>query len=496
MTRFAPIQDFVQEYAENIAEVLGLDVTILDENCIRISGTGAYRDLIGEPAPKGSFFETVLNTGKPGVIFETKKNESQCSQCKFIAQCKELATIGFPIFKKDKAVGVIGIIGFSYTQKETIVSDSTKLLNFLSHMSSLLENKLLLLDLYQDSHCQVQEEISHSKQSYSFKHMIGSHSSLLDVVNKAKKVMNGMSTILIRGESGTGKELLAQAIHHESVRSKHPFVAVNCAAIPENLIESELFGYEGGAFTGSKRNGQIGKFELAHKGTLFLDEIGDMPLSLQPKLLRVLQERQVDRIGGRTPIPLNLRVIAATNKDLEAMVAAGTFREDLYYRIHVIPLQIEPLRERKEDIGLYLRHFIDKYNALLRKNITGIAPLLEQCLIQYHWPGNIRQLENAVEYMVNMTETVILDIYDLPEYLLQEHQSTGRNFEKWFDRRDGDRAERAEVGLDQIISDYEKEILQRMLSFDAFSLDKAKMAQELQISLATLYRKLEKHHLR
>jgi hypothetical protein len=138
MTRFAAIQGFVQEYAENITEVLGLDVTILDENCIRISGTGAYRDLIGEPAPKGSFFETVLNTGKPGVIFETKKNDSQCSQCKFIDQCKELATIGFPIFKKDRAVGVIGIIGFSYIQKETIVSDSTKLLNFLSHMSSLL----------------------------------------------------------------------------------------------------------------------------------------------------------------------------------------------------------------------------------------------------------------------------------------------------------------------------------------------------------------------
>lgn len=479
MKGFASIQGFVQEYAENMAEVLGLDVTILDEDCIRISGTGVYRDLIGEPARKGSFFETILKTGKPGIIFDTKKNESQCSQCMFIDRCQELATIGFPIFNKDKAVGVIGIIGFTSSQKETMINSSTKLLNFLSHMSSLLENKLIVFDLNQKEDCQVQEGRSAPYKSYTFESMIGHQTGLEEVIKRAKKVMNSTSSVLIRGESGTGKELLAQSMHYESIRAKYPFVGINCAAIPENLLESELFGYEGGAFTGSKREGKIGKFEAAHKGTIFLDEIGDLPLYLQPKLLRVLQERIVDPIGGRKPIPIDVRVIAATNKDLEAMVENGTFREDLYYRIHVIPLNLTPLRKRPGDIFLYVNHFIEKYSKLLNKNIAVIEPALEKWLFYYNWPGNIRQLENAIEYMVNMTETDRIGMDDLPEYLLVQnnHKMCG------------------EIGLENMISAYEKEILQRYLEQEQFKEDKAKMAHELQTSLSTLYRKIEKYQL-
>jgi transcriptional regulator with PAS, ATPase and Fis domain len=493
MTGFANIQGFIQEYADNIAELLGLDVTILDEDCVRISGTGAYQDLVGQPAPKGSFFETVLKTGKPGVLFDTKKNESQCSQCKFIDQCTELATIGFPIFKKNKAVGVIGIIGFSSVQKETIISDSTKLLNFLSHMSALLENKLLVLDLHQLSECQVQENIFFPHKHYTFDRIIGHNTGLVNVTNKARKVMNSISTVLISGESGTGKELLAQSIHYESHRSKHSFISVNCAALPENLIESELFGYEGGAFTGSKREGNVGKFELAHKGTIFLDEIGDLPFSLQPKLLRVLQERSVDRIGGRKSIPVDVRVIAATNKDLGAMVKNGTFREDLYYRINVIPLNVASLRERRDDIVLYLKHFINKYGNLLNKEIVGTDPALEQWVMNYDWPGNIRQLENAVEYMVNMAETVIIGMDDLPDYLLQQNQLTGRRTGNRVRENEG--LNHVRISLDQMVSDYEREILLQLLDKEAFKSDKAKMAQELSISLSTLYRKLEKYQL-
>jgi transcriptional regulator with GAF, ATPase, and Fis domain len=479
MNGFTNIKDFVQEYAENMAEVLGLDVTILGEDCIRISGTGVYRDLIGEPAPRGSFFETILQTGKPGIIFDTKKNESQCRQCMFIDQCQEMATIGFPIFNKGRAVGVIGIIGFTSSQKETMVNSSTKLLNFLSHMSSLLENKLTLVDLYQKEACQVQEDRNSPNRSYSFERLIGYQTGLQEVVKKAKKVMNSTSSVLIRGESGTGKELLAQSMHYESVRAKYPFVAINCAAIPENLLESELFGYEGGAFTGSKREGKMGKFEVADKGTIFLDEIGDLPPTLQPKLLRVLQERVIDPIGGRKPIPIDVRVIAATNKDLEAMVENGTFREDLYYRIHVIPLNLTPLRKRQGDILLYVNHFVGKYSMLLNKKIADIEPALEKWIIHYNWPGNIRQLENAIEYMVNMAETQRLGMEDLPEYLLQKNNHK---------MSDG-------ISLENMISAYEKEILQSYLDQEQFKVDKAKMAHELQTSISTLYRKIEKYQL-
>lgn len=471
---------FLQEYTDTVAELLGLDVTILEENGRRISGTGIYKNLIGQPAPKGSFFETILDTGKPGMIFETKKSESQCKHCMFIEQCQELATLGCPIFKRDKVVGVIGVVGFSYAQKETIIKGSSQLLIFLKHVSTLLEHGLLLDDFRSQGECHVQEQRVESLNKPTFKQMIGNHPSLSYVLSKARKVLHSPSTILIQGESGTGKEVLAQSIHYESTRKQHPFVAVNCAAIPENLLESELFGYEGGAFTGSKREGQKGKFQLAHQGTIFLDEIGDLPLSLQPKLLRVLQEKTIEPLGADRPTHVDVRVIAATNKNLEAMVEKGEFREDLYYRIHVIPLKIPPLRDRKDDIILYIRHFINKYGTLLNKEIAGIDIGLEQWLLQYDWPGNIRQLENVVEYMVNMAENVILGLHDLPDDLVQRVMKL-RSFDS--------------KSLKQMLLDHERDILQQYLKKDTFQDDKEKLAQVLQISLSSLYRKLEKYQL-
>lgn len=480
MTGFIGIQQFIQDYTENTAEILGLDITVLDEKGVRISGTGYYKDLIGKLAPEGSFFRMILETGEPGVIYDVKKDESQCMKCKFVNQCKELATIGFPIVKQEKLVGVIGMIGFSHKQKEKMIIESEKLIRFLSNVSTLLGNKLAMLDFANDTGCKIQEDIPIPQKTISFENILGKDSGLQDVIKKARRIINSPSTVLIRGDSGTGKELLAKAIHYESERRINPFVAVNCAAIPESLLESELFGYEGGSFTGSRRNGKIGKFELADNGTIFLDEIGDMPLFMQPKLLRVLQEREIERIGGKKAIGINVRVIAATHRNLEEMVEKGIFREDLYYRLNVIPLHTKPLRERRSDTVLYLEHFIHKHCRIMQRYPMRIDPMLEQWLIRYDWPGNIRQLENAVEYMVNMAESDIIGFDDLPDYLLQQDHLS-------FESRG--------LSLEQMLSEYEKDVIQSYFLAEKYRNDKEQIARELQISLSTLYRKLEKYQL-
>lgn len=479
MAGFSYIQEFVQTFSENMSEVLGFDITILNENGIRISGTGSYQYSIGEPSPEGSYLRMIMETKKPAMIHDVSENEPQCMSCNFMGRCKVSSSIGFPILKRNRAVGVIGLMGFTTEQKERMIRNSERLIRFLHDMSALLENKLLVLDYTQESVSEAKED-SDVLKHVSFESIVGHDSGLQDVINKAKRVANSPSTVLIRGDSGTGKELLAQAIHYESNRRKNPFVAINCAAIPENLLESELFGYEGGAFTGSRREGNIGKFEYANKGTLFLDEIGDMPLSLQPKLLRVLQERSIERIGGKKVIPIDVRVIAATHRNLEEMVEKGTFREDLYYRLNVIPLHTRPLKERRDDIVLLLRYFIRKHCRILKINELHIDPVLEQWLIQYDWPGNIRQLENAVEYMVNIAESDAIGLHDLPEYLAG--QESFACFKKG-------------LSLEQMIAEYEKNILQTFYFAEPYRNDKEKISQMLQISLSTLYRKLEKYQL-
>ncbi|GAU78939.1 sigma-54-dependent Fis family transcriptional regulator [Fusibacter sp. 3D3] len=248
---------------------------------------------------------------------------------------------------------------------------------------------------------------------YNFEEIITDSSVMKSCIELAKKIANSDLTVFISGESGTGKELLAQSIHNESSRGYHPFIAANCAAFAENLLESELFGYEGGAFTGALKEGKAGMFELANNGSIFLDEIGDMPLSLQTRLLRVLQERQVMRIGSQRVIEINTRVIVATNKNLYDMVKKGTFREDLYYRINVLPLNIPPLRQRKADILPLLEHFIDK-----GKHIA-LSDEVKQFLLRYSWPGNIREVQNVAAYIGIIHER---DVYlnDLPYYLLDK----------------------------------------------------------------------------
>lgn len=237
---------------------------------------------------------------------------------------------------------------------------------------------------------------------YTFENIIGESRQTKKVIEYARQIANSPSTVLIQGESGTGKEVLAQAIHNESIRRDYGFVAINCGAIPKNLIESELFGYDDGAFTGARKGGHPGKFELANGGTLFLDEIGEMPLDMQVNLLRVLQEGTVTRVGGTKCIPVDVRIIAATNKDLKKEIEKGTFRQDLFYRLSVIPIELPPLRDRKEDIVFLVENFLKLKASKLKREIPEIDAQLYEKFLDYDWQGNIRELENVIENIVNL----------------------------------------------------------------------------------------------
>lgn len=251
---------------------------------------------------------------------------------------------------------------------------------------------------------------SSSQAAYSFNDIIGISPQLQKVINESKQISDSPSTVLINGESGCGKELLAQAIHNESSRKNNPFIAINCGAIPKTLIESELFGYEEGTFTGAKKGGQTGKFELANGGTIFLDEIGEMPLEMQVTLLRVLQEGSITRIGGKNPIPIDVRIIAATNKDLKEEIKKGTFRSDLFYRLNVIPLKLPPLKDRIGDVPVLIDYFLNIKSKKLNRPIPQISQKLYKKMISYCWPGNIRELENCVENIVNLNGVTTYEI--------------------------------------------------------------------------------------
>jgi len=255
--------------------------------------------------------------------------------------------------------------------------------------------------------------LRHSQNDiYDFDSIVGSSGALQKVLGIVRKVAKSNTTVLIHGETGTGKELIAGALHHNSLRAGRNFVKVNCAALQENLLESELFGHEKGAFTGADKQ-RIGRFEQADGGTMFLDEVGDMSPSTQAKILRVLQEHEFERLGGTRTLKVDVRLVAAANRSLPAMVASGQFREDLFYRLNVVSVEMPPLRERKEDIAALAAHFVRKFSGELKKKIDGIAPEAQKLLMRYHWPGNIRELQNALERAVLLTEDRVITADDL-----------------------------------------------------------------------------------
>jgi len=318
---------------------------------------------------------------------------------------------------------------------------------------------------------------------WQFSDLIGQHPVFLSVKSMAEHVSQTNSTLLITGESGTGKELYAQAIHNASQRKSGPFIRINCAALPDNLLESELFGYEDGAFTGARRGGKQGKFELARNGTIFLDEIGDMPMAMQTKMLTVLQERTVERIGGNIPISVNVRVIAATNRDLEAMVSKQEFRQDLYYRLNVVRLNIPPLRKRLDDVPLIAESLLARINQDLQTSIKGISGRARTLLQDYSWPGNVRELENLLERAVNMANMNHNDYLSVKHFpSLTEDSSINTEL-----------LEEENINLPEAMENLEKQIIIKAL--EKTGKNKALTAKILGIHSSALYRKLSKYGL-
>jgi len=582
MGAFFEIQDTIQRITEAIASVIGIDVTVIDENLERVAGTGEYKPLVGKRVPKDSVFEQCLRNYNPFII-DQPRVDTACLPCESKEICSEYGMICTPILVDGRAMGVIGLVALSGDQKAQFDKKREDYITFLNKMASLISAKINEQKIFDDllfANQQIETTIevmsegivtiddsgkirflnraakdllkidgtesligkhvrsvlpeisvselfetgagysnqeiffSDPRRTYhllssgtpmisegkilgavitlkdfnslyrslmniargpevvSFGDIIGQEENFLSTKEQARMAARNDSSILILGESGTGKELFARAIHSESSRTRNSFMAINCSAIPEQLLESELFGYEGGAFTGAKKGGKFGIFEVADGGSIFLDEIGDMPLHLQAKLLRFLQERKILKLGSHSPKEVDTRVIASTNKNLEDMIQKGLFRADLFYRLNVIPVRIPSLRERKEDIPLLLEFFLKKYNHLLHKKIEGFTTEVYEILVAYDWPGNVRELENSVEYAVNFETTPVVRKSALAPMLKEL-------------------GDRPRMSLKDKLERFQAEEIQRALQqFGSGVVGIEKAARHLGMSRATLYRKL------
>ena len=374
---------------------------------------------------------------------------------------KKVIVMRIPIKENGVVTGVVGKVMFKD------IKEAKALVGRLT----VLENQL---NYYK-------EELKKERGAkYSLKNIITKNEQVKEMKRLIVQAAKSTSTVLVQGESGTGKELVAHAIHELSDRRYRPFIKINCAAIPDNLLESELFGYEKGAFTGAKQEGKIGKFELANKGTIFLDEIGDMSLNMQGKLLRVLQEREVERVGGTKTYPLDIRVIAATNSNLQHKMKNGEFREDLFYRIKVVTVTMPPLRERVEDIPLIVKALIDHYNSEFSVYVKDVDESVNEILMSYSWSGNIRELKNVIERAFNVLDEDIIRVHHLPDYIHHAHHQKEGVFKSIND-------------LNEIINQAEKDAILRALNLTKGN--KRKAAQLLGIHRSGLYQKMNKHQL-
>lgn len=599
-TMLSKLKEFQQEmikYTETVASVLDVDIEIVDDRLIRISGTGLYKSKINESVvTEGFIYDNVIQTGQELVVLDICDNQL-CIECSHYMKCLNKVIIAVPIKYNNRTIGVIGAISTDKTKKVEISAKIDNYLKFVNHICDLISMKIeeheasknssrkmdMMIEIIENVEkgviiLDINSKISYinnialkkldidkniienivnivSVESSSNGHelleididnkiyninakiipvypyinqydkiiifdktyinhkgygkvnsgwgnsdiesIIGNSEAMLKVKERTKKLAKSNSTVLITGESGTGKELIARAIHAEGSRWNKPFIAINCAAIPENLLESELFGYIKGAFSGASSGGKVGKFELANEGVIFLDEIGDLSMPLQAKLLRVLQERKFARIGSNKLIDLDIRVIAATNKNLLKLVNEGKFRDDLYYRLNVIPINLPPLRERKDDIEAIMMKFASKYSLELGIQLNKIEENVMNMLINYNWPGNIRELENAVEYMMNLVgddgiiykDMLPLDI--LNYYNINGNVCKNKDINIIFeDDIVGGIVENQERILS--IKELELTYINKLLNkYGRDTKTKKKIAKDLGIGLATLYRKLE-----
>ncbi|MCA1056829.1 sigma 54-interacting transcriptional regulator [Rossellomorea aquimaris] len=400
----------------------------------------------------GSHVTTVIENTRMHKVVETGKEE--VADLQYIKGNYMIAN-RIPIIVGGETIGAFGSVIFRDTSEWMQMSSHVK--NMISKIQSYIQD-------------------INTGVKYSLNDIIGESESIRELKEKAKMIAPSDISILIRGESGTGKELFAHSIHQLSERSTQPFIKVNCAAIPEQLLESELFGYAEGAFTGAKKGGKKGKFQLAHKGTLFLDEIGDMPLNMQSKLLRVLQEGEVEPVGSSRVDQVNVRIIAATNRPLEKMMEEKRFRSDLYYRINVVPFNVPPLRERRDDIPGLADFFLEKSMKVSGKRIKGFHQEVMEVLTSYSWPGNLRELENIINAATYLSSDDRITMNSLPQYM-----KSGTIFHA------------ESKSLKEILDDTERSVLEQSLK--KFKSDKRKVASALGVSKSTLYEKLNKHHL-
>lgn len=591
MSVLKKIQNYVKDYAWIIADILKCDVEIVDEELVRIAGTGQYSESINEPC-KGTVYKHVFESKKSRILINPKEDEL-CSECEYKETCTETLEMSAPIFYKDKVIGVIGLVCFTEEDKKRLLKNMETYLKFTEKIADFISGKVfeveeelekkeimgimkqiinnydkcvLIIDnegkildgnelalkelkiesgfslayqriniipknealfgkdifsaeinrekysligtlipvtgiskseykifLFENFDFDKNKEINKNKYASNnvfLDDIISNSEIMLKLKERIKKIAKTQSTVLITGESGTGKELIARAIHNCSDRAKQPFIAINCGAIPENLLESELFGYVKGAFSGASNEGRVGKFELANNGVIFLDEIGEMPLFLQVKLLRVLQERTIVRIGSNKLINLNIRVIAATNKNLLKLVKEGKFREDLYYRLNVIPLKVPALRERKEDI-LLLSDFLNrKYSKNFMSSKFNLDNEISEIFLKHTWPGNVRELENSIEFLVNMADENGDVDSDTREYLRKNLKSNSKYDDKIMEKN--------VIEDDEIITleESEKRLISKALKiYGSDTQGKNICAEKLGIGIATLYRKIEKYKL-
>ncbi len=398
-------------------------VMLLDQESAKIRIEGTY-GLNQESAHRVSYrigegvIGRVVQSGRPVVVPQVSREPLLLNRLRGYEQHvtrKEISFICVPVVMGGKAIGVIGA-DLIYREER----DYDRTTKFLSVIATMTAQALKVRQGLEADKKRLLDENTHLRQElrerYDFGHIIGNSNPMRLVYEQVTQVARTNTTVLLRGESGTGKEMLAHAIHYNSLRASKPFVKISCAALPNTLIESELFGYEKGAFTGAQSR-KKGRFELADGGTLFLDEIGDLDLATQVKLLRVLQEREFERLGGVETIKVNVRLIVATNKDLEEAIKRTQFREDLYYRLNVFTIFMPPLRERKPDILLLAEHFVEKFEREHSKRIKRISTPAIDMLTSYHWPGNVRELENVIERAVLVCESNVIHGHHLPPSL-------------------------------------------------------------------------------
>ncbi|AFM00162.1 transcriptional regulator containing PAS, AAA-type ATPase, and DNA-binding domains [Desulfitobacterium dehalogenans ATCC 51507] len=393
------IPQWDQELLFDILNKISDVVLVLDADTTIVFANEAYAQILGVPVSKVLGRKLSKIEPEAAAIDVLRKGRVRYGQSYLHSLGIHVIGSTFPLIKNNKVFGSVSIF---------------KNITEVVHLNQELKRTQGVADY-------LKEQLEQWEQlPLSFKEYVGQNPRLKETLVLAAKVAKTDSTVLIRGESGVGKEVLARAIHNCSRRKDKPLIKVNCAAIPEALLESELFGYEEGAFTGAKKGGKLGKFELAHSGTIFLDEIGDMSIAMQAKLLRVLQERELERIGGTKTIGVDIRVIAATNCDLETMVEKGTFRSDLFYRLNIVPLFLPPLRERKDDLMVLATTFLGQFSAEFGREMS-LSPHVIRVFQAHDWPGNIRELQNVLEHACIVCSGSVIELQHLPGYLISQN---------------------------------------------------------------------------